>query len=190
MAAKPEGPLREAVAHRVAAIWWAILLRGVLAVALGACALIWPQKTIDILVKVLGVYFLFDGVTGAVSAYRSQARGMQYIPPVMSLALGLVLLLWTDVSAKIFLILTGVWLVVQGIGVFLTGRQIKTETGEGTLAMAVSAIMVLVGCVFIFWTDTGMVAVSWLLGIGAGLIGVALIYLATRLKRLRQRLAG
>ncbi|MEM8679075.1 MAG: DUF308 domain-containing protein [Planctomycetota bacterium] len=182
--------MREAVADRMARIWWTILLRGLLALALAACALIWPNRTIDLLVMLLGAYFVFDGVTGAIGVYRSEANGVHFLPAVMSLALGLVLLLWSDVSAKVFLILIGVWLVIQGIGLFFSGRRIKSETGEGSIAMAVAVLMVVVGCVFVFWTNTGITAVSWLLGLGALAIGAGMIYLALRLRKLQQRIAA
>ena len=51
--------------------------------------------------------------------------------------------------------------------------------------MAIGAVMILVGAVFVFWTDTGVVAISWLIGLGAPVIGSLLIYLATRVKRLQ-----
>jgi uncharacterized membrane protein HdeD (DUF308 family) len=165
------------------------LIRGVIAVILGICAFVWPQKTIDILVKLLGVYFLVDGLTGAIGSYRSGDRAMQLGPAIASLALGLALLFWSGVSAKVFLVMTGIWLLIQGAGLFLSGREIKSETGERSIVGLVGGLMALVGLVFIFWPNTGIVAVSWLLGVGALLVGAGLIYLATRLKRLRHRLA-
>jgi len=41
--------------------------------------------------------------------------------------------------------------------------------------------------VFIFWPETGVVAISWLIALGALVIGGLLVYLATRLKRVRTR---
>jgi Na+-driven multidrug efflux pump len=49
-------------------------------------------------------------------------------------------------------------------------------------------VLVLVGAVFVFWTDTGVVAISWLIGLGELLIGGLLIYLATRVKRLQAKI--
>ena len=181
--------VKAAVDTRLASIWWSILLRGILAVVLAVCAVFWPEKTLGILVKLLGAYFIIDGAVGAIGALRSQDRGLTIGPAIVSLGMGLVLLFWTDVSAKLFLVLVGVWLMIQGVGLFLSGREVKSETGERSLFGIVGGLMVLVGVVFVFWTDTGIVAVSWLLGIGALAVGAGLIYLATRLKRLRDRLA-
>ena len=85
---------------------------------------------------------------------------------IVSVAIGLVLLLWTGVSAKLFLILVGIWLVLQGMGLFLSSRKIDPAEGERRLMAITGGIMASIGIVFVFWTDTGVVAISWLIGMG------------------------
>lgn len=176
------------VESKLGEIWWAILSRGVLALSLAVCAFVWPQQTLGILIKLLGAYFLIDGVIGAIACYRGGDRGASLLQAIVSVAIGLVLLLWTDVSAKLFLVFVGVWLVLQGIGLFLSSRKIDSVEGERGLMGIIGGIMALIGIVFVFWTDTGVVAISWLIGIGALVIGCLLIYLATRVRRLQTRI--
>ena len=178
---------KESVDAKLGDIWWAILLRGVLAVALAVCAFVWPQKTLDIFVKLLGAYFLFDGVLVAISAYRSGDKAAPVMQAVVSLALGLVLLLWTGISAKVFLILVGIWLILQGVSLFMAAFRMDKADEHRSLAMIIGGVMAVIGVVFVFWTNTGIVAISWLVGLGAAVIGGLLIYLATRVKRLQGR---
>ena len=176
---------KQRVDAKLGDIWWAILLRGLLALGLAACAFVWPERTLGIFIKLLGAYFVIDGVIGAIGAYRSGDRASPLMQTIVSLAIGLVLLLWTGISAKLFLILVGIWLALQGLSLFLAA--FRTAPGERVrgLTMAIGAVMILVGAVFVFWTDTGVVAISWLIGLGALVIGSLLIYLATRVKRLQ-----
>lgn len=178
--------------HRVDAklgeIWWAILMRGLLALGVAVSAFFWPEKTLGIFVKLLGAYFLIDGVLGAISAYRSRDKASPLMQTIVSLALGLVLLLWTGISAKLFLILVGIWLVLQGVSLLLAAFRMDSNDEERGLAMVIGGVMVVIGAVFVFWTDTGVVAISWLVGIGAAVIGSLLIYLATRVKAIRARI--
>ena len=190
MRPKSQQELKLRVDAKLGDIWWTILSRGVLALGLALCAFVWPEQTLGILIKLLGAYFLIDGVIGAIGAFRSGDRGAQLMQAVVSVAIGLILLLWTDVSAKLFLIFVGIWLVLQGIGLFLSSRKIDPVEGERGLMGIVGGIMALIGLVFVFWTDTGVVAISWLIGIGAFVIGGLLIFLATRVRRLRTRVAG
>jgi uncharacterized membrane protein HdeD (DUF308 family) len=168
-------------------IWWAILLRGLLALGLAVCAFVWPERTLGIFVKLLGAYFLIDGIIGAVGVYRSGDRASPLMQTVVSLTIGLVLLFWTGISARLFLILVGVWLTLQGISLFLAAFRMSPAEKERTPTMAIGAIMLLVGALFVFWTDTGVVAISWLVGLAALVIGALLIYLATLVKRLQAK---
>ena len=110
---------KQRVNSKLGEIWWAILLRGLLALLLAACAFVWPEKTVGMMVKLLGGYLLIDGVIGGISAHRSGDKTSPLLQAIASLAIGLVLLLWSGVSAKIFLVLVGVWLALQGAGLFL-----------------------------------------------------------------------
>jgi uncharacterized membrane protein HdeD (DUF308 family) len=173
------------VESKLGKIWWAILLRGLLAIALAVCAFAWPERTIEILVKLLGAFFLIDGLVGAFGAYRSQGGISQVLPAVVSLALGLVLLLWAGVSAKIFLILVGVWLILQGLGLLWSAFKVGRDAPERGLTMVISLAVVVIGIVFVFWTDQGLVSISWLIGVGAAILGILLVLLATRIRALQ-----
>jgi len=179
---------KQRVDAKLGEIWWAILLRGLLALALAVCAFVWPEKTLGIFVKLLGAYFLIDGVIGAISAYRSADKASPLMQAIVSLALGLLLLFWTGISGKLFLVLVGIWLVLQGIGLLLAAFRMDSADEQRGLAMAIGGVMAVIGVVFIVWTDTGVVAISWLIGIGAAVIGALLIYLAARVKRLKARI--
>ena len=51
--------------------WWALLLRGLIAIAFGIMALIWPTDSLVALVLVYGAYMLVDGVFSIVGAFSS-----------------------------------------------------------------------------------------------------------------------
>lgn len=179
---------KQRVSSKLGDIWWAILLRGLLALGLAICSFVWPDKTVNIFVKILGAYFLIDGVIGAISAHRSGDKVSPLMQAIVSLAIGLVLLLWSGISAKLFLILVGIWLALQGIGLLLAAFRMDPADEERGLTMAIGAIVALIGAVFVFWPNTGVVAISWLIGLGSLAIGGLLIYLATRVKRARRRI--
>ena len=178
---------KQRVNSKLGEIWWAILLRGVLALALAVCAFAWPEKTVGIMVKLLGGYLLIDGVIGAISAYRSGDKASPLMQSIVSLTIGLVLLLWTGISAKIFLVLVGIWLALQGVGLFMAAIKTNADDGARGLTMGIGGVMAAIGLLFVFWPNTGVVTISWMIGIGALLIGCLLIYLATRVKRLQGR---
>lgn len=179
---------KQRVGATLGAIWWAILLRGVLAVGLAICAFVWPEKTLAIFIKLLGAYFLLDGVIGLISAYRSGEKTSPFAQAAVSLTIGMILLLWTGVSGKVFLILVGVWLVLQRFSLFYAAFRMSSTDEQRGLVMVIGGVMTLIGLMFVFWTDTGVIAISWLIGLGAMIIGILLIYLATVVKRLQAKI--
>ncbi|MDA9858449.1 DUF308 domain-containing protein [Rubripirellula sp.] len=186
-AAERGAAAKQRVNSKLGEIWWAILLRGLLALALALCAFVWPEKTVGMMVKLLGGYLLIDGVIGAIGAYRSGEKSSHLFQAIASLAIGLILLLWSGVSAKLFLVLVGVWLALQGAGLFWAAFKTNDEDGARGLTLSIGGVMTVIGLTFVFWPKTGVVTISWLIGIGALLIGGLLVFLATRVKRLQTR---
>ncbi len=51
--------------------WWAMVLRGIVAVLFGSAALLWPELTLFVLLVCFGVYALIDGLLAIVAGIRA-----------------------------------------------------------------------------------------------------------------------
>ena len=178
---------KDRVSDKLSDIWWWFLIRGVLALLLAVVALFWPQKTIAVFVNLLGAYLLIDGVLGAIGAFRSGGKGDVPVFAIAGLLVGAVLLFWTGVSVRIFLVLVGVWALIQGVGMFLSSRKKDTDPEAGKLVGMVGGVLALAGLILILWPNTGVVTVSWLLAAIAFVVGAVMIYVAIRLRRVARR---
>lgn len=181
---------RLVVSQRLHGLWWYFLLRGLLAIALAACALFWPQRTIELMVKILGVYFIFDGAAGFFAHLRIEGKRPFPIHAIICVILGLVLLFWSGVSVKVFLVLTGLWAVLLGVDLLYTSWSADSRDGNRASVGFSGLLIAFAGIVLAAWPATGVVAVSWLIGICALAIGLLLIFVATRLKRARKMVDG
>ena len=112
-----------AVGAKLGGLWWAMLARGIIAVVVGFCALVWPSGSIDLLVMLVGVFVLLDGVTGLIGALQNGLRGANLLQAVLGIAIGLVLLLWPTASVRLLLVVFGVWFLLVGISQFWAARQ-------------------------------------------------------------------
>lgn len=169
-------------------IWWWFMIRGVLALGMAVVALFWPQMTVSILVKLLGTYFLFDGLIGAIAAFRAGGKGGFPAFALVSFVFGTILLLWTGISVRVFLTLAGAWALLQGAGMFLSNRGNDSDAEARKLSGIVGAVLAVIGVILIIWPTTGIVAISWLIAGVALLLGCVLLFLATRLRRLTNRI--
>lgn len=182
----------QVASHRVTSklsdVWWWFMVRGVLLVCLAVLALFWPQKTVEILVSILGIYCLCDGVLGAWAAIRSGGRNGFPVFAVISLLVGCILLFWSGLSIRIFLMLVGGWAILQGLGIFMASRSDQAVPELRSLVGAVGGVMAIAGLVLVLWPTAGVVAISWLIAGVSSVVGISLLFLAMKLRSLGERL--
>jgi uncharacterized membrane protein HdeD (DUF308 family) len=187
----PERPLagvRGRVSDKLGNIWWAFMTRGVLAAALGLCALFWPGASLTILMRLVGVFCLLDGVTGLIGAFRTAERGAHLLQALLGLVVGVLLLFWPEGSVRTLLVIFGIWALLTGLSQIWAARQPEVSGERGAMT-TLGWIAATAGLILIVWPGTGVVAIGWMIALAALLIAALLIWLALRFKRLEARVA-
>jgi uncharacterized membrane protein HdeD (DUF308 family) len=179
---------QEYISGRMGKVWWSFLLRGLLAIAFGIAAVFWPDKTLTLLIQLVGLFALLDGVTSLISTLRTREYGSYLISGLISLAVGGILLFWPGVTAKLLLIILGIWAVIQAAGLIVSGRQSSVDDPDRNILLTIGGIAAVIGIALIFWPATGAVAISWILAAIAFIAGALLISLALRLRRANQQI--
>ncbi len=88
----------------LAEFWWAFLLRGILAVIFGVAAIIWPGKTLELLIFIIGVYFFADGIVIIFTAFGNKEEWwMLLIEGIISMLFGVVIFFLPGVTTLILL---------------------------------------------------------------------------------------
>jgi len=180
--------IRTGVSDRVGDIWWSFLLRGIFAVVLGLFALFWPTLSLSILIIGIAVFCIVDGIMALVFAFRASAGREYYAQALVSLGIGAVLLVWPEGSLRTILMLFGVLILFMGVNYIMAARQLSASDPDRGLLMALGVVAVVVGAVLILWPGSGVVTISWMIGLAALLLGVLLISLALRFKKLDKRM--
>jgi uncharacterized membrane protein HdeD (DUF308 family) len=178
--------LRVRIGEKVGDIWWAFMLRGLFALALGVSILIWPELTLGLFIRVIGFFVLLDGLAGLVSGMRSRELMAYLLPALISLAVGALLLFWPGVTLKLLMVFVGVWVLFMGAGLFLSGRKADKSDPDSSTFMTLGAVLAIVGLVLILWPGTGLTTITWLVAGLAFLVGIILIFLASKLRGINQ----
>ena len=176
---------REVLSDRLAGLWWTFVLRGILAGGIGIAALFWPTGSISLLLQLVGVLLLLDGALTLFGLGRNGAVGGVGIGTIL---IGLVLLIWPEGMARVSFFLLGAWALIIGIGSLITWRQMPEWDPERSTARGVGFLASLVGGVLIFWPGSGLVALGWAIAFAALAVAVVMFWLATRFKRVNERL--
>ena len=169
--------------------WWAIVLRGVFAVLFGLGAFFWPGITLAVLVLLYGAYLFADGIMAVVWAVMGRRAGPfpwgVFLAGLVSIVGGLVTFFMPGLTALVLLYLIAAWAIVRGIFEIVAAFHLRRElTNEWLLALN-GVLSVLFGILLIAAPGAGALAVLWMIGTFAVIVGIVMIVLGFRLKGLQ-----
>jgi uncharacterized membrane protein HdeD (DUF308 family) len=163
-----------------------LITRGIIAIAFGVLALVWPTVTVLALAVVFGIYALVDGVMRIVDTVRDRDRAHRWISiigGVLSIAAGVVSLVWPGITAVALALLIGAWALVTGVSEIVAAIRLRKQIrGEAFLAIA-GLLSVIAGIVILFQPIAGALGIAVVIGIFAVIYGAFLVGLGFRLHR-------
>src|SRR5262245_9733498 len=172
--------------------WWAIVLRGVFAVLFGLGTFLWPGVTLAVLVLLYGGYLFVDGIMAILWALARRPEGSfsweVFLAGLASLAAGVVTLLWPGVTAIALLYLIAIWAIIRGVFEILAAFHLRRELSNEWLLALVGAVSILFGVALLVAPVAGALAVLWLIGSFAIVVGILMIALGFRLKGMKNSL--
>ncbi len=167
--------------------WWALVIRGLAAIAFGILTFVKPSISLLALVILWGAYAMVDGLFNIVLSIRG-ARivpgwGWLLAEGIVSIGAGVVTFLWPGITAIALLVVIAAWAVLTGIAEIATAIRLRRYVrGEWTLA-ASGILSIVFGVLLIVNPGPGALAVTWLIGVYAVLFGALLVALGVRLHR-------
>ncbi len=177
-------------AAQVAHNWWALVIRGVLAVLLGVVAFFMPGVTLYALVFAFGTYALLDGGFNLVAGIRTRRETERWwalaLSGVLGIGAGVTAFLIPETAALALLYLVSAWAIMTGVLEIAAAVRLRKEI-EGEFFLGLSGLAsLLLGLFMFFQPGAGALAWVWLFAVYAGAMLVAL---GLRLRKLDRRLA-
>ncbi len=174
-------PTIDVMSAALARNWWAVALRGVLAILFGIAALLLPFATFASLVLLWAAYMLVNGVFAIVSAVRAATRherwGWLTLEGIVDIIAGVVALLLPGLTALVLVTLLGIWAVISGVCMIVAGFRL--QTGHGRWLLALSGLVSVVWGVLLYLAPiAGALVLTWWMGGYAFVFGVMLLILA------------
>jgi uncharacterized membrane protein HdeD (DUF308 family) len=163
--------------------WWVFSLRGLITMAFGLAVLAWPALTLGVMVLLFGLFALFEGGLTIVTSFGKGEEKCGWtilfegvagllVCVIVLLGSSLGSLLWPQVAAVMVVYYIGGWAILSGLFRTITALRIRTEVkGEWVLG-ASGLISILVGLILILRPGAGVLAVAWLIGILAVILGI------------------
>jgi uncharacterized membrane protein HdeD (DUF308 family) len=181
-------PLADVLAARLPR-WWVPVLVGVLAVIAGIVSLVWPGPTLLLIGICFGIYLIFAGVGGLITAFAVEGlstflRIVEVVLGLLTLLAGMILVVRPGASVAVVAFVLGFWFLLSGSLQLARGVGIADgrwfNIGFGLLG-------IVVGIVVLAQPGIGVATLVLVVGIGFILNGLIAIALGVSLRGIQRR---
>jgi uncharacterized membrane protein HdeD (DUF308 family) len=151
------------------------LSRGLAAILFGVLTLVWPKLSLTALVFLFGVFAVISGITAVVAALRStdmQGWGLLLFEGILGILAGAIALIWPGITALAFLYLLAAWAIITGITELIAPLAFPMSGGRAVLMVLSGVLSVAFGVLIAAQPSSGLLAVVWLIGVYAIVVGI------------------
>jgi uncharacterized membrane protein HdeD (DUF308 family) len=172
---------------RLASNWWALALRGGVAILFGVLALARPDITLAAIVVLLAAYLFVDGLIAIMAAIRGiregeRWRGWMMVSGLLGIVAG-TYALWNPLTGvKVLALLVAVWAILHGIFEILAGVKLRKMIDGEWMLIAAGVLALALGIYILMRPSVGAsLLVTWV-GVYALLAGIVTMMLAFRIR--------
>jgi uncharacterized membrane protein HdeD (DUF308 family) len=163
-----------------------LLWRGLLAIVVGIVSVAWPNVTVGALVILFALFAFVVAVTDTMRAFSSDRAGPvagYLLLALLSVAAGVVALVWPGITALVLTIWVAAWAIVTGIvEVALTFRQ-GASAGERAMWILGGLVSIALGIVLFIRPDIGALSLATVFGLFAIVYGVSAVVLSVQARK-------
>ena len=167
--------------------WWALAIRGGIAIIFGLAALLRPDIALEALILLFGAYALVDGVFAIVGVFGGTRGGtprwLLLIEGIAGILAGIIAFVLPGLTAVVLLYIIAAWAIITGIFEIATAIRLRQEIrGEWALILG-GALSILFGVLLaVIGPVAGLVSLIWLIGVYAVAFGILMLITAFQVR--------
>ncbi|HVR47691.1 MAG TPA: HdeD family acid-resistance protein [Candidatus Binatia bacterium] len=166
--------------------WWAVLIRGIIAVIFGILAYLWPGATWVAIAILFGAYALVDGIFAIIATVRAAETQQRWWPFLLEGIVGILIAAITfyDVRITIFALYFTIaaWAFLTGIFEIVAAIELRKHVANEFWLILGGIASIAFAVLMIWFPLAGFLAITWLIAAYAIVFGIMLIALAFRLR--------
>lgn len=175
--------------RRFARLWKVTALHGLFSIAFGVVVLVWPAIGLTALIALFAAFALVVGVMTIFGAFRvllpRSTRAWLVFDGLLAIAVGVVVVVWPDLSAHALLYAIAAWAIATGVLGFVGGAiALPISGGRSLLLILWGVIAVAFGAIMFVRPGAGALALLTLIAAFAIVGGVLRIGYALELRRI------
>jgi uncharacterized membrane protein HdeD (DUF308 family) len=172
--------------HVLARNWWAVLIRGIVAVIFGILAYLWPGAAWVAIAILFGAYALVDGIFAIVATVRAAETQQRWWPFMVEGIVGIIIAAITFYDVRITILALyftiAAWAFLTGIFEIVAAIELRKHIANEFWLILGGIASIAFAVLMIWFPLAGLLAVTWLIAAYAIVFGIILIALAFRLR--------
>ena len=172
--------------------WWAVVIRGIIAILFGILALAWPGVTLGILLMLFGIFAFADGIAAIIAAIGTAEGRKRWflllLVGLVGIAAGIVTFSYPGMTTLSLLYIIAIWAIVVGVLHIVAAIAAPGEITPRWLWGLSGIFSVLFGILLFAQPLAGILAVVWLIGFYALIFGFTEIILGLHLRGFGQQM--
>src|SRR3984957_15353967 len=142
--------------HSLARNWWALALRGLVAVLFGLLTFLLPGITLATLVLLFGTYALVDGIFNVFAFFRVASHHWALlIEGAIGIIAGVLTFAWPAITALVLLYVIAFWAIFTGLFEIVAGVRLRKVITNEWLLLVMGALSFLFGVLILFAPGAG-----------------------------------
>src|ERR1700693_2195208 len=169
--------------HSLAKNWWALALRGLVALMFGLLTFVLPGITLVTLILLFGAYALADGIFNIIAFFRVASHHWALlIEGLIGIIAGILTFVWPAITALALLYVIAFWAIFTGIFEIVAGIRLRKVITNEWLLLLMGILSLLFGLFVLIFPGVGALAIVLWIGAYALVFGIFLLALAFRLR--------
>jgi len=170
--------------------WWLLTIKGLIAILFGIILVSVPEESLKFMVRWFGIIVALGGIFLIFGAYSHKEHNLKWRnwlwEGILDIAIGLVIVIFTEFSISIFLMLIAVWAIIVGFTHLFNALSAHKET-KAKWMMLLNALIVIVFAIVLFTKPFDTAGILTILaGVFAIIFGVFITLFSIQLKGLKK----
>ena len=164
----------------------AVAWRGLSNALLGIILLAWPQVTVYVVILFFSLNLIIVGLYSIVEPLlnkRNPHAVMTIVLGILGVTFGLYLIIKPEFAASLIALFIALWAILFGIfDISISVKALKAKVHFAWIFLLLGALSVVFGVYLILNPTEGILAIVWLFGLYAMIVGVTLLLMSILMK--------
>lgn len=173
--------------------WWALLLRGLIAIAFGVVIWFQPGFSLAALVLLFGAYAMADGILSVWTAIAGRKEHEHWwvllLGGILGICVGILAFIAPGVTALVLLFYIAIWAISTGVLGIVAGIRLRKEIEGEWLLILSGLVSVVFGALLVLMPGAGALVLLWMIASYAVVFGILLVILAFKMRGLGRQAA-